>query len=63
MASMRRRDSITDIATDLLKETVKEEKEKAKVVDYSKKFPIIRTHETASIEENILAKAALKVRH
>ena len=59
MASMRRRDSTSEMTAEPIKETIKEDKVKAP--DYSQKMSIIRTQEAAISAENAIAMNAAKV--
>ena len=59
MASMRRRDSASEMTAEPIKEVIKEEKVKAP--DYSQKMSIIRSQEAAISAENAIAMNAAKV--
>ena len=59
MASMRRRDSASEMTAEPIKEVIKEEKVKAP--DYSQKMSIIRSQEAAISAENAIAMSAAKV--
>ena len=59
MASMRRRDSASEMTVEPIKDAIREEK--IKVPDYLKKMTVIRHHEASMSDENTIAKNAAKV--
>ena len=62
MATMKRRESAKDGNEEPSKDLSKDNKlEKPKVIDYSKKIPIIRTQDPNSSDENVIQKIAVKV--